>query len=205
MMKQFRVTNRVRRIAKVGGTALLALLLAGCTGRGGGWLPPNQLLGFQEQATFGFSFRCERSSRSGNTNPPSGRLHIQLQYSDHGSNLLGDQFSIHGTADTLDPVLESAICIGQEPPPGGRELIFLGVYRPTSSSPGAFDPQCTGELPQCRFEVIVQDNDGDYVPSNGDFFSITLSNSRVVSSQLEPGSIIYTRAGFLGGGNIQVE
>ena len=41
----------------------------------------------------------------------------QLAYIDHGSNPLGSPFAIHGIVDTIDPVLESAICIGQNPPP----------------------------------------------------------------------------------------
>lgn len=205
MMKPFTEARLFRRIAKVGWVSVLVLLLASCTGRGGGWLAPNPLLAFQEQATLGFAFRCERSSQTGNTNPPDGQLHIELEYSDHGSNPLGSPFSIHGESDTLDPVLESAICIGQEPPPGGKELIFLGTYHPTSSSPGQFYPQCTRDVPQCRFEVIVRDNDGDLAPSQGDFFSIKLSNSPDVSSQLPSASIMYARAGLLGGGNIEVE
>lgn len=205
MLKHFTEAKLFRWIGKVGWVSVLVLLLTGCTGRGGGWLPPHRLLEFQEQATLGFSFRCERSSQSGNTNPPAGRLHIQLTYADHGSNPLGGPFSIHGEADTLDPVLESAICIGQEPPPGGKELIFLGTYRPTSSSPGQLYSPCRGAIAQCRFEVIVRDNDGDLAPSQGDFFSIKLSNSSVVSSQLPVTSIMYARAGLLGGGNITVE
>ncbi|HEY0736428.1 MAG TPA: hypothetical protein VGD69_16050 [Herpetosiphonaceae bacterium] len=205
MLKHFSEAKLFRLIGKVGQVGILVVLLTSCTGRGGGWLSPNQLLGFQEQATLGFSFRCERSSQSGNTNPRTGQLHIELQYSDHGLNPLGGAFSIHGEADTLDPVLESAICIGQEPPPGGKELIFLGTYRPTSSRPGQFYAPCTHAVPQCRFEVIVRDNDGDLAPSQGDFFSIKLSNSPLVSSQLPAASIIYARAGLLGGGNIKVE
>ncbi|HEX6290816.1 MAG TPA: hypothetical protein VFZ66_16650 [Herpetosiphonaceae bacterium] len=205
MVKRLTAASLSRRIGKIGGLSLLVLLLASCTGRGGGWLPPNPLLGFQEQATLGFSFRCERSSQSVNTKPGTGQLHIELEYSDHGSNPLGGPFSIHGEADTLDPVLESAICIGQEPPPGGNELIFLGVYRSTSSSRRQFDPRCTRDIPRCRFEVIVRDNDGDRAPSQGDFFSIKLSNATVVSSQLTEDTIIYARSGLLGGGNIEVE
>jgi hypothetical protein len=192
----------------VGLALVLGLLLVSCTGRGGGWLPPATV--FQAQATFGFSFRCERSSKSYNLNPPVGRLHIKLAYTDHGTNPLGDPFSIHGEADTLPPVVESAICIGQEPPPGGNELIFLGRYRPTSSSAGQFPAECdttaagTDTTP-CRFEVTVRDNDGDYAPSTGDYFSIKLSTETEVTTEFDPAQVIYSRAGFLGGGDIQVD
>ena len=75
----------------------------------------------------GFSFSCERSSNSVSPNPQAGRLRIQLSYTDHGANPLGSSFSIHGDADRIDPVLESTICIGQNPPPTPNELIFLGT------------------------------------------------------------------------------
>ena len=43
---------------------------------------------------------------------------IELAYADQGTSvLLGAPFSIHGIVDKIDPVLESMICIGQNPPP----------------------------------------------------------------------------------------
>ena len=57
---------------------------------------------FTGPASFGFSFSCEDK---GGMNPPTGRLRIQLSYTDHGSSPLGSSFSIHGTADKIDPVL----------------------------------------------------------------------------------------------------
>src|SRR3712207_6574204 len=192
------------RIPRVGWVLVLRVLLAACSGRGGGSLPPDSTTGFSGQATLGFSFSCESPSLNG----PTGRLRIELQYSDKGSTPLGGPFAVHGEADSLDPVLESMICIGQNPPPGGYELIFLGVYRVTSSPPPGFPTDCaiTGsdaDRPPCRFEVIVRDNDGDRGPSKGDFFSIKLSQSTVASSELA--SFFYFRAGVLGGGNLQVD
>jgi hypothetical protein len=163
---------------------------------------------FTGPASFGFDFRCERSSRSTSTNPPTGQLRIQLEYTDHGSNPIGSSFGIHGTVDTIDPVLESAICIGQNPPPGGNELIFLGRYRQVAGSAGIYPSTCptreTSTSPLCRFEVIVQDNDQDLAPSPGDFFSIKLSNSAVLDDELPVGSVVYARAGYLAGGNLTV-
>lgn len=183
----------------------LIATLSGCTGRGGGQLPPNAPL-FTGAASFGFSFSCERSSQSTSTNPPAGRLAIELSFTDHGTNPLGAGFSIHGTADTLDPVLESEICIGQNPPPGGNELIFLGPYRTTSSpTPSGFPKQCTNATPPCRFEVTVRDNDQNRAPSVGDHFSITLSTGTAVSSEVDPTTVFYTRAGLLTGGNLTVD
>ncbi len=180
---------------------ILAVTLTACTGRGGGQLAPDGVL-FRDAASFGFSFSCESSSSSVKPNPPAGRLRIQLSYTDHGTNPLGSGFSVHGTVDTLDPVLESMICIGQEPPPGGNELIFLGRYRTATSAPTRFAPACVSSTPLCRFEVIVRDNDGDLAPSPGDFFSIKLSSATAVTSQLDPATVFYARAGLLRSGNL---
>ena len=125
---------------------------------------------FTGQASFGFTFSCQR-----------GDLKIELAYTDKGSNPIGSSFGIHGIVDTIDPVLESQICIGENPPPPPEnQLIFLGRYRLTSSAPPGFPSTCptreTTTSPLCRFEVIVQDNDRSLTPSPGDFFSIKLSS-----------------------------
>jgi hypothetical protein len=199
---------------------ILAVVLTACTGKGGGYLPPGPSAGidvfpeaqfpgtvFTGQAPFGFTFSCEDK---GGLNPPAGQLAIELAYSDQGTSvLLGAPFSIHGIVDKIDPVLESEICAGQEPPPGGSELIFLGRYWPTSSSkPGNLKNCPTRESttsPLCRFEVIVQDNDGNLRPSKGDFFSIKLSSATAVTSELDPSTVFYARAGYLAGGNLTVK
>jgi hypothetical protein len=209
-MKRLCLSSRsLAWLLKFGLAVLLGATLAGCTGRGGGWLPPDGVV-FSKRATFGFTFSCERSSGSVNPNAPTGRLRIQVSYTDHGSNPLGGPFSIRGQADTLDPVLESMICIGEEPPPGGNELIVLGQYAVTSKPPAGLPAQCAAanaddEQPQCRFEVIVRDNDGSRAPSQGDEFTIRLSSSSALSSALDPGTIVYARSGVLGGGNVQVD
>ena len=194
----------LRRWSGIGLVGILAATLSACTGRGGGQLPPDGLL-FTGAASFGFSFSCERSSASVRTEPSTGRLRIQLSYSDHGANPLGSGFSVHGTVDTLDPVLESMLCIGQEPPPGGNELVFLGRYRTTTSVPTGFTQSCDSTTPVCRFEVIVRDNDRNSAPSSGDFFSIKLSSGTAVTSELDPAAVFYTRAGLLLSGNLTID
>jgi hypothetical protein len=57
----------------------------------------------------------------------------------------------------------------------------------------------------CRFEVIVRDTDGNLAPSKGDFFSIKLSSATAVTSELDPVTVFYARAGFLEGGNLTVK
>jgi hypothetical protein len=186
---------------------ILAVVLTACTGKGGGYLPANEPAGFTRQAPFGFTFSCEDK---GGLNPPTGKLAIELAYSDLGtSTFFSAPFSIHGIVDTIDPVVESAVCIGQNPPPGGTTLIFLGRYRLTSSPPPGFPSTCparqTKTTPLCRFEVIVQDNDGDFRPSPRDHFSIKLSNATAATSELDPLTVIYARAGYLAGGNLTVK
>jgi hypothetical protein len=197
--------SHVRRSLSVAAVGILALALTACTGRGGGQLPPDRVL-FKGPASFGFAFSCEDK---GGLNPRTGQLAIQLAYTDHGTNPIGSPFSIHGIVDTIDPVLESAICIGQNPPPGGNELIFLGRYRLLSSAPAGFPSTCpareTRTTPLCRFEVIVRDNDMNHAPSPGDYFQITLSSGTVVDDELDPATVFYTRAGLLSSGNLTVD
>src|SRR5215218_6232509 len=195
----------LRRSFSCAATVVLVAVLTACTATGGGQLPPTA--GFTGPASFGFAFSCERSSRSTSLNPPAGQLRTQLSYTEHGAYLpLGSPFTIHGIVDKIDPILESAFCIGQNPPPGGNELIFLGRYRPTSTPPPGFPATCpareTATTPLCRFEVVVRDNDGDLAPSPGDFFSIRLSSATAVTSELP--LVFYARAGFLQGGNLTV-
>jgi hypothetical protein len=200
-----RLSTHIRRPLAVAVVGILAVTFTACTGRGGGQLPPDGGA-FTGPASFGFQFSCEDK---GGVNPPTGRLSIELSYTDHGSNPIGSSFSIHGIVDRIDPVLESAICIGQNPPPGGNELIFLGRYRLTSSAPAGFPSTCpareSDSTPLCRFEVIVRDNDMNHAPSTGDYFQITLSSGTVLSSRLERATVFYTRAGVLSSGNLTVD
>jgi hypothetical protein len=186
---------------------MLAVVLTACTGKGGGYLPPQPL--FTGQASFGFTFSCAK-----------GDLKIELSYNDKGSNtnpinLIHSSFGIHGIVDRVDPVVESQFCIGEIPPTPPNEITFLGRYTLTSSAPAGFPSSCpkkeTSTTPLCRFEVTVRDNDQSMSPTPGDFFSIMLSTATCASptdvscSTLPPGTVFYTRAGTLAGGNITVK
>jgi hypothetical protein len=195
-------SNYFRRSVVLAAACVLAVVLTACTGKGGGYLPP-QTPAFTGQASFGFTFSCAK-----------GDLKTELSYTDKGSNPIGSSFGIHGIVDTVDPVLKSAVCIGENPPPGRNELIFLGRYRLTTSPPAGFPNQCptreTPTTPMCRFEVIVRDNDRNLAPSPGDYFSIKLSTNTTPCTDLNdftctqfPG--FYTRDGLLAGGNITVK
>jgi hypothetical protein len=196
-----------RRSILLAAVGILVVVLAACTGRGGGQLPPSP--GFAAPASFGFSFSCE-----------NGRLRIELSYTDQGSSpTIGSSFSIHGTVDQIDPVVESGLCIDQNPPPPPEnQLIFLGRYRLTSSAPAGFPSACptqeTPTSPLCRFEVLVQDNDRNLAPSTGDFFSIKLSTVTAscadpipgpTCTQLPEAAVFYARAGYLSSGNLTVD
>ena len=150
----------LRRSLLLAAIGVLVAVLTACMGRGGGYLPPNAPA-FTGPASLGFAFSCEDK---GGVNPPTGQLRIELAYTEHGSYLpVGSPFSIHGIVDTINPVLESAICIGQNPPPGGNELIFLGRYRPMTSAPAGLEAcpkRETRTSPLCRFEVTVRDKTG---------------------------------------------
>jgi hypothetical protein len=209
----------LRRSVPVVVAGVLVALVSACTGVGGGYLPPGPNVSdpsvsdiftstvFSGRAPFGFTFSCDDK---GGLNPPTGQLRIELDYADQGTSvLLGAPFAVHGIVDKIDPVLESEICIGQNPPPGVNELIFLGRYRPTTSPPPGFPKSCpareTKTSPLCRFEVIVRDNDGNLKPSKGDFFSIKLSSATAVTSELDAATVFYARAGYLEGGNLTVK
>jgi hypothetical protein len=198
----------LRRSLSCAVTVILVAVLTACTGRGGGQLPPDGIV-FTGPASFGFDFSCERSSRSTSLNPPNGQLRIELAYIDHGTNPIGSSFAIHGIVNTIDPVVESMICIGQNPPPDPSELIFLGRYRLVSSAPAGFPSTCpareTRTTPLCRFEVIVRDNDRNRAPSTGDYFQITLSSGTAPDDELDPEAVFYTRAGLLSSGNLTVD
>jgi hypothetical protein len=212
------LNRQLRRCLSVAVVGTLAVGLTACTGRGGGQLPPDNALGFTGPASFGFSFSCEDK---GGLNPPTGQLRIELSYTDHGSNPIGSPFSIHGIVDRIDPVLESMVCAGQEPPPGPDPnlLTFLGRYYLTSSAPAGFPSGCptreTETTPLCRFEVTVHDNDMNRAPSTGDSFSIKLSTAATTPcasyppdptcTQLPVGSVFYARAGYLSSGNLTVD
>jgi hypothetical protein len=197
-------SRSLRRFLSLAVVGILIPLVAACTGRGGGQLPPQSPV-FSGQASFGFTFSCEDP---GGINPPTGQLKIELSYTDHGSNPIGSSFSIHGIVDEIDPVTVSEFCIGRNPAPDGK-LIFLGRYYLTSSAPAEFPSTCpsreTATTPLCRFEVIVQDNDRNLTPSPGDFFSIKLSNGTALTSELDPLTVFYARAGYLDSGNITVD
>jgi hypothetical protein len=198
-------TRRLRRSLLVTAAGILAAALTGCSAHGGGQLEPDVAAGFTGPATFGFNFSCERSSNALNLHPKPGRFRVQLNYRDHGSNPIGSSFGIHGIVDELDPILESMICIADEPPPGGNVLSFMGRFRLVGPAPEGFPSTCpeseTDTTPMCRFEVIVRDDD---MNGTGDHFEIRLSTQTELG-ELDPATVFYTRAGVISKGHITLD
>jgi hypothetical protein len=206
------VPRHLRRSLSGATAGILAIALTACSGHGGGKLAPDGDV-FTGPATFGFSFSCERSSRSTNLHLKTGRMRFQLNYRDHGTNPLGSSFGIHGIVEEIDdPVLESMICIGDNPPPEPENVLtFTGRYRLVSGAPAGFPSTCpalaTETTPLCRFEVTFRDNDMNGSAGTGDFFQIRLSTETVPLIELDPPApeVFYTRGGVLSGGNITVD
>jgi hypothetical protein len=66
-----RVTSPGSRRSSLAGVAVAALVLAGCTATGAGWLPSNDAT---QKATFGFSYDGSTSSLSGSYHDPRGQV-----------------------------------------------------------------------------------------------------------------------------------
>ena len=113
-----------RRSMLLAAACMLAVVLTACTGKGGGYLPP-QAPAFTGQASFGFTFSCAK-----------GDLKIELSYNDKGSNPIGSSFGIHGIVDRVDPVLESR-----------SALTRIRLHRRRTSSPsGPLLPDVIGAI-----------------------------------------------------------
>ena len=192
----------LRRSVFLAAIGVLVAVLTACTGRGGGYLPPER------------AFRCSTARRrsaspSAASASPAARTRIRRPVSSASSSPTTNTATTSrsarrsgstGSSTSIDPVLESAICIGQNPPPGGNELIFLGRYRPTSAPPAGFPATCptreTKTTPLCRFEVIVRDNDGEPRPVAGRLLldqAVERHGSRRLNSI--PATVFYSRAG----------
>ena len=178
--------------------ALAALLALGaCRATGGGYLPPNNVA-FKGQADFGFNFTCEVD-----TAKKRAVVRGTITYHDDPSPLAPKGVRLNGTVDPffienidlseLPPGTEGPINCADADVTLGLEGLgnarFQGEYR--SQDTTIPETQRTG-----RFQVDVQDM-GEPPPSiEGDSFDILLTGGYYAG---------YNRAGFVEGGNIQVE
>ena len=184
----------VRRAGAAGVALATALALAGChEARGGGYIgtPVDGSPVFNGEASFGFNFQCD------------GGVKGEITYHDKSTKGAFAGLRLHGTVENVlievvpddpeTPVDETVV----EPAATCEELIeapaahFEGSYRSQEKK--------LQSKPRGRFHVLVFDQ-GEPSRSAGDFtgdgFSIELFGGAYP---------IYTRGGYIEGGNIQVK
>jgi hypothetical protein len=190
--------RRVGRRFGAAGVALAAVLTLGaCRATGGGYidepLPGGPVNVFQGQANFGFNFTCDVE-----TAKKRAVIRGTITYHDDPSTLFPDGIKINGDVDPffiegITTCAEADVLAGVEGVPVAQ---FDGDYRsqdttiPVPTEPG-------------RFSVTVfdQGEPGSPATFDGDQFSIVLTNPDDPDDPYAG----YTRAGYIEGGNIQVE
>ena len=197
-----------RRIARRIGAAVMALAavltLGACRATGGGYLPPEGLGGvFQGRADFGFNFTCEIE-----TAKKRAVIRGTITYHDYGPvtvptvppKTFPNGIKLQGTVDPLFIELDAPVptnCadagtdIFYDLFEGVAVAEFHGDYR-------SLDTTIPAKKRQGRFEVEVFDHGEPGSPafSDGDHFDIHLLTGPYMG---------YNRAGYIEGGNIQVE
>ena len=178
------------RIAAAGMALAAALSLASCDGQGGGYLgaAAEGSPVFNGDANFGFTFQCEDGVKG------------QITYHDTSTNSTGVLFTglrLHGTVtnvlvddNPLDsiPAVPAFTCADLEDAPWAQ---FQGTYRSQETNLSSMTPG--------TFTVLIFDQGEPGRTKDpqitGDYFSIDLKFGPYPLS---------TRAGYIEGGNIQV-
>ena len=195
----------LRRSVFLAGIGVLVAVLTACTGRGADTCRLTSVA-FTGPASFGFTLQLRGQGRR----EPADRsaAHPALLQRTRQQPRIGSPFGIHGIVDMIDPVLESMICIGQNPPPGGKELIFLGRYRPTTSAPAGFPKSCPTRRRRPTAVPFRGHRAGQrQEPARRRRATSSRSRCRAPRqspSDLDPATVFYTRAGLLEGGNLTV-
>jgi len=198
-----------RRIARRIGAASMALAvlfaLGACKATGGGYvgtpLDGGPVSVFQGTANFGFNFTCEME-----TAKKRAVIKGQITYHDNASTV-GEldfpELRIHGTVKPIY-ILNVYGCgeavdelFGDDPGAGSPfegipTALFEGTYR-------SQDTTLSSALPPGEFSVLVGDQGEPARPGGeftGDLFSIDLFGGPYG---------LYTRGGYIEGGNIQVQ
>jgi hypothetical protein len=188
----------VRRVAAAGMALAAVLTFGACKATGGGQidepvpggvLPTGDIDGaYKGEADFGFNFTCEMTDKN------KAVIKGEITYHDTGtSTVAGVDFPevrLHGVVDPITFTAEDCETAAQLFLDAAR---FEGTYR-------SQDTSLTSALPG-RFNVLVFDqgepgrtNDPAFV--TGDGFAIDLKGGPYT---------LYTRAGYIEGGNIQVD
>jgi hypothetical protein len=196
MQKSTAKESRNRRIARqigVAGMAVTTLLALGaCKATGGGQIDEPVAGGpvsvFKGQANFGFNFTCEVTAKNKEV------IKGEITYHDTGTSTVDGldfpEVRLHGVVDPMTFTAPDCEAAGQMMLDAAQ---FDGTYR-------SQDTSLTSALPG-RFNVLVFDQgepgrtkDPAFV--TGDGFSIELTGGPYT---------LYTRAGYIEGGNIQVD
>jgi hypothetical protein len=183
---------RIARRTAAAGMALAAVLTLGaCKATGGGYidepLDGGPVSVFNGQADFGFNYTCDMSK--GNR----ARIQGEITYHDNPSTVDGvifPEIRLHGTVDPFFIEDVTTCAEAAEQFEGIPTALFQGNYR-------SQDKKLLSKPPG-RFTIQVFDNGepGTGVGIfEGDEFSIDLAGGPYT---------LYTRAGFIEGGNIQV-
>src|SRR5215213_6398699 len=197
--------RRIGRRVGAAGMALAAVLVLGaCQATGGGFigdpLEGGPVSVFQGDAEFGFTFNCEMDYTK---KKPRAVITGEIDYHDDPSTIdvpvdpnvpdgpvvttVFPEIDLHGT---VEPLIVSNVASCEEAVEGLPAALFEGTYRPQDRT-----------LRNLRGEFVVQVFDqGEPGTSQGDItgdsFSIELIGGAYNG---------YTRAGYIEGGNVQVE
>jgi hypothetical protein len=190
--------RRIGRRVGAAGMALAAVLVLGaCRATGGGFigdpLDGGPVSVYQGDAEFGFTFNCEMDYTK---KKPRAVITGEIDYHDDPSSIvleggleptLFPEIDLHGT---VEPLIVSNVPSCEDAVEGLPAALFEGTYRPQDRT-----------LRNQRGEFVVQVFDqGEPGTSQaeitGDSFSIELIGGAYNG---------YTRAGYIEGGNVQVE
>ena len=195
-----------RRVGAAGVALAAVVTLGACRATGGGYidepLPGGPVNVFQGEANFGFNFTCDVE-----TAKKRAVIRGTITYHDDPSTLFPKGIKFNGDIDPffiegieIPPDVEGPVTCANADVLTGNEGIpvaqFDGDYRsqdttiPVPTEPG-------------RFSVTVLDmgEPGSPATFDGDQFSIVLTNPDDPDDPYAG----YTRAGYIEGGNIQVE
>ena len=193
-----------RRIAQRIAAAAMALgvvlTLGACKATGGGYidepLPGGPDVVFQGRANFGFNFTCQVETIK---KRPRAVIKGSITYHDYPSTIAPTGVRIHGTVDPF--FLEGVTTCDEGDVLAGVEGLdyarFEGEYRSKDST--LPPPKDRGRF---QVDVFDQGEPGSPTDFNGDEFTIRLFDDK--SLQLLDVDF-YTRAGYIEGGNIQVD
>jgi hypothetical protein len=181
-----------RRIGAAGLALAAVVTLGACKATGGGQIDEPADGGpvsvFKGQANFGFNFTCEVTAKNKEV------IKGDITYHDTGTSTVGGvdfpEVRLHGVVDPMTFTAPDCETAAQMMLDAAR---FEGTYR-------SQDTSLTSALPG-RFNVLVFDQGEpgrtkDPVFVTGDGFSIDLEGGPYT---------LYTRAGYIEGGNIQVD